>query len=156
MISQARTQKRRPALNNASLVRTMGATGSMGSAAPKAPEIHHSGKVQTGTPLQGAEGSRGSGRLDFAAINVAALRDLPALLMRWLPDGRLNGHEYEARNPRRLDRHPGSFRVNMRTGRWSDFAIGVVGGDPISLAAYLFSLPQSEAGRRLADMLRVV
>ncbi len=46
-------------------------------------------------------------RLDFDAINRAALASLPALLRRWLPDGRLVGHEFEARNPRRADRHPG-------------------------------------------------
>jgi hypothetical protein len=94
-------------------------------------------------------------RLDFGAVNAAALRELPLLLARWLPDGRVNGREYEARNPRRGDRHPGSFRVNLRTGRWSDFATGDKGGDPVSLAAYLFNLSQAEAARRLADMLGV-
>jgi hypothetical protein len=94
-------------------------------------------------------------RLDFAAVNAAALRELPALLARWLPDGRANGREYEARNPRRADRRPGSFRVNLRTCRWSDFATGDKGGDPVSLAAFLFNLSQAEAARRLADMLGV-
>ena len=95
------------------------------------------------------------GRLDFGAVNAAARRELPVLLARWLPDGRANGREYEARNPRRGDRHRGSFRVNLRTGRWSDFATGDKGGDPVSLAAYLFNLSQIDAARRLADMLGV-
>ena len=95
------------------------------------------------------------GRVDFAAINAAALRELPTLLARWLPDGRANGREYEGRNPRRADRHPGSFRVSLRSGRWSDFATGDRGGDPVSLAAYLHGLSQIEAARRLADMLGV-
>jgi hypothetical protein len=94
-------------------------------------------------------------RLDFAAINAAARSELATLLVRWLPDGRVNGREYEARNPRRGDRHPGSFRVNLRTGRWADFAVGASGGDPVSLAAYLFALSQTDAARRLADMLGV-
>jgi len=94
-------------------------------------------------------------RLDFDAINAAARRDLPALLARWLPDGRTNGREYEARNPRRGDRNPGSFRVNLRTGKWSDFATGDGGGDPVSLAAFLFNLSQIDAARRLATMLGV-
>lgn len=93
--------------------------------------------------------------LNFASVNAAALRELPALLARWLPDGRANGREYEARNPRRADRRVGSFRVNMRTGRWADFATGDRGGDPVSLAAFLFGLSQIEAARRLADMLGV-
>ena len=95
-------------------------------------------------------------RLDFGVVNAAALRALPILLARWLPDGRVNGREYEARNPNRADRHPGSFRVNLRTGRWSDFATGDRGSDPVSLSAFLFGLTQAEAARRLANMLGIV
>jgi hypothetical protein len=94
-------------------------------------------------------------RLDFDAVNAAAMSELPALLARWLPDGRVNGREFDARNPRRGDRNRGSFRVNLRSGRWADFATGDEGGDPVSLAAYLFGLSQIDAGRRLADMLGV-
>ncbi len=43
------------------------------------------------------------GRIDFGAINAAALPALPTLLRRWLPDGRQVGREYVARNPRRAD-----------------------------------------------------
>ncbi len=92
-------------------------------------------------------------RLDFVEINRAALASLPALLRRWLPDGRLVGREYEARNPTRADRRPGSFRVNVNTGKWADFATGDKGGDVVSLAAYLGGTGQAEAGRALADML---
>ena len=45
-----------------------------------------------------------------------------------------------ARNPTRPDRRPGSFKINLTTGRWADFATGDRGGDPVSLAAYLFGL----------------
>ncbi|HME21073.1 MAG TPA: hypothetical protein VKI44_06890 [Acetobacteraceae bacterium] len=101
-------------------------------------------------------GSTGSvTRVDFAAINAAALRELPVLLARWLPDGRSEGREWTARNPRRVDRHAGSFRVNMRSGKWADFATDARGGDVISLCAYLFGLTQGEAARRLGDMLGV-
>ena len=92
-------------------------------------------------------------RIDFAAVNAAALRALPALLARWTPDGRRTGREWVARNPTRADTHAGSFKVNLQTGRWSDFATGDKGGDPVSLAAYLHSLSQAEAARRLASML---
>jgi hypothetical protein len=94
-------------------------------------------------------------RLNFTVINEAALARLPELCARWLPDGRRRGREYVARNPRRLDRRAGSFSINLQTGRWADFAVGARGGDPISLAAYLFELAQVEAARRLADMLAV-
>lgn len=93
--------------------------------------------------------------IDFAGIKVEALARLPQLLARWLPDGRRVGHEYIARNPKRSDRHPGSFAINLRTGRWGDFATGDAGGDPISLAAYLFDITQAEAARRIASMIGV-
>ena len=99
--------------------------------------------------------SKRRGRLDFPAINRAALASLPALLRRWLPDGRLAGREYTACNPRRADRHPGSFRVNVNSGKWADFATGDKGGDVVSLAAYLSGTGQAEAARALADMLGV-
>ncbi len=94
-------------------------------------------------------------RLDFDAINRAALGSLPALLRRWLPDGHLVGREYTARNPTRADRRPGSFRINIRSGKWADFATGDKGGDVVSLAAYLSGTGQAEAARALADMLGV-
>src|SRR3712207_1184520 len=92
-------------------------------------------------------------RIDFAGIAAAARPCLPALARRWLPHGRREGHEWVARNPTRADQRPGSFKLNLRTGRWADFATGQKGGDAISLAAYLFGLSQAEAARRLADML---
>ena len=80
---------------------------------------------------------------------------LPNLLNRWLPDGRIIGAEYVARNPTRDDRKPGSFSINMRTGKWADFATGDKGGDVVSLAAYLAGIRQVEAAERLAIMLGV-
>ena len=100
----------------------------------------------------GIEPSR---RVDFNEVNRAALAALPALVARWLPDGRREGAEWVARNPRRNDRRPGSFKVNIRTGAWADFASGDAGGDPVSLAAYLAGTGQAEAARALAEMLGV-
>jgi hypothetical protein len=95
------------------------------------------------------------GRIDFARVNAAERGALPALCARWLPDGRREGREWVARNPTRADRRPGSFKVNLSTGCWADFATGDSGGDPISLAAYLHNLTQAEAARRLAAMLGI-
>src|SRR5437868_5179335 len=94
-------------------------------------------------------------RLDFDRVNRAALAVLPTLLSRWLPGGRREGQEFVALNPTRHDRHRGSFRINLRTGRWSDFATGDKGGDPVSLAAYLAHLTQMEAAEKLAGMLGI-
>jgi len=93
--------------------------------------------------------------IDFALVNRVALRELPALLARWLPNGKRQGHEYVVRNPKRQDRRPGSFKVNLLTARWCDFATGDRGGDAISLAAYLSGLTQFEAAQQLARMLGV-
>ncbi len=93
------------------------------------------------------------GRVDFAAVNARACANLPALLERWLPGGRYHGSEYVVRNPRRDDRRPGSFKVNSRTGQWADFATDERGGDPVSLAVYLFDLKPLEAARRLQEMV---
>ena len=94
-------------------------------------------------------------RLNFAAINSAALAALPSLLARWAPGGIVRRSEYIARNPTRADREPGSFKVNLRSGKWADFATGDKGGDVVSLAAYLSGSQQIEAARGLADMLGV-
>jgi hypothetical protein len=56
-------------------------------------------------------------------------------------------------NPIRADRRLGSFKINVRTGRWADFATGDKGGDPVSLVAYLEGVSQVEAARLLGRML---
>ena len=98
-----------------------------------------------------------SGRppLDFAEINAAALANFPAVLARLLPGGKRIGKDFVALNPRRADRRPGSFKINVYTGRWADFATRDKGGDPVSLVAYLDRISQGEAARLLARMLGV-
>jgi len=94
--------------------------------------------------------------IDFTRINAAALASFPDLLPRWLPDGRRQGAEYIARNPRRNDRTAGSFKINVNTGLWADFAVADVrGGDPVSLYAYLFGVRQSYAAREIARLLGI-
>jgi Toprim domain len=94
--------------------------------------------------------------LGLEAVNCAALPVLPILLARWLPTGKRVGREYVALNPRRDDRHFGSFKIvisGRRIGMWADFSTGDEGGDIISLAAYLFEISQGEAARRVADIV---
>src|SRR5579863_501594 len=91
--------------------------------------------------------------IDFAKINRAALAAFPAVLARILPGGKRVGKEVVALNPRRTDRHLGSFKINRYNGRWADFASGEKGGDPISLVAYLADVSQGEAAQLLAQML---
>lgn len=94
-------------------------------------------------------------RLDFHRVAAAALSHAETLVSRWLPEGRREAGEWVALNPRRSDRSRGSFKVNLRTGRWGDFATGERGGDLISLAAFVFHLSQIEAARKVAAAVGV-
>jgi len=93
------------------------------------------------------------GRLEFSRIRSGSIALADQLVTRWLPHGRRIGSEWVARNPTRSDRRFGSFKVNLRTGRWADFATGDAGGDLISLRAYLDGTRQGEAARRIAHEL---
>ena len=103
-----------------------------------------------------AQSAIGRRRIDFAAVNRAAVMALPALCRRWLSDGKREGSEWVVGS---LRGEPGrSLKVRLtgpNAGVWHDFAEGIGGSDPISLAAALFGLSQSEAARRLADMLGI-
>ena len=94
-------------------------------------------------------------RIDFTAVNTAAVPALPLILQRWLPDGKRQGREFVAKNPTRADRTLGSFSINLATGKWADFATEDRGIGVISLAAYLFHLTQPEAARFVAAMLGI-
>jgi len=91
----------------------------------------------------------------FSRIAGAALPYSDTIVRRWLPDGRQEGHEWVCRNPRRADHRAGSFKINVITGRWADFATGDSGGDLVSLGAYLFGLSQKDAALKIADMLAI-
>jgi hypothetical protein len=96
-----------------------------------------------------------SRKIAFRRIAEAAVPHAETLARRWLPDGRREGVEWVAINLTRVDKRRGSFKVNTRTGRWSDFATGAAGGDIPGLAAYLFNLKQGEAALKVADALWV-
>lgn len=90
-------------------------------------------------------------RTTFADIAAAALARSESLVMEWLPHGRRVGCEWQATNPTRNDTRRGSFSVNLRTGKWGDFASGDKGGDLVSLLAYLRGCTQAEAAEELAN-----
>ncbi len=98
---------------------------------------------------------RASQQVNFTEVNSLAMSYLPNLLTKWLPDGKIFGQEYTALNPKRNDNKAGSFKVNIQTGRWADFATGDRGGDIVSLAAYLADLSQSNAAKAILRMLGV-
>jgi len=94
-------------------------------------------------------------KIEFKRIADAALGHVDSIVQRWLPNGKREGQEWVAINPTRSDQRKGSFKVNLKSGRWSDFATGQRGGDLISLAAYLHRLNQTDAAVRVAAMLGV-
>lgn len=91
--------------------------------------------------------------INFGLINDRALASLDSLLAQWLPDGKREGREYKALNPKRADSKLGSFSINLTTGAWADFATDDKGGDPVSLYAYLHNLSQLDAARAVADLV---
>lgn len=88
-------------------------------------------------------------QIDYQAISMALLARAETIVAEWLPGGHVNGHEYVVRNPTRDDKTAGSFRINLRTGRWADFATSDRGRDLISLYAYINNTTQSNAAREL-------
>jgi putative DNA primase/helicase len=93
------------------------------------------------------------GTIDFKGIAAAALACARSLLPDLVPGGRFEGDEYVALNPSRADKNLGSFKINVRTGMWQDFAIGVKGNDIIGWYAHAYGCDQGEAARRIAEKL---
>ncbi len=56
----------------------------------------------------------------------------------WIPGGKQEGSEWVAVNPTRGDSKQGSFKVNLDSGKWADWADDAAGNDVVSLYAYLF------------------
>jgi putative DNA primase/helicase len=94
-------------------------------------------------------------RVDFRNVSSAALDALDLIIPKLLPGGYRSGDEWICRNPTRADGRPGSFKVNMRSGVWSDFATGDKGGDAIDLMVYLEGKTKLDAARELSTMLNV-
>lgn len=91
----------------------------------------------------------------FQEVNAVALPRLESLCSHWLGQGRKEGREYVALNPTRADSRLGSFRINLSSGMWADFATGDRGGDAISFYAYIKGLSQIDAAREMAKDLGV-
>jgi hypothetical protein len=90
----------------------------------------------------------------YKLVNEAVLPYLPVILRRLLPDGKVQGHEFVARNPLRSDNRLGSFKINLYNSKWADFAMkDATGGDVISLVAYLQRVNQHEASKQLLKLI---
>ena len=93
--------------------------------------------------------------MNFAAINQIVLLNHKSFLDSFLPGGRFLGNEYIVRNPKRNDNREGSFKINIKTGVWYDFAIVKGGSDFISLYAYLNDYSQSKSAKSLSELFHI-
>ena len=81
--------------------------------------------------------------MDFKEVATRSLPQAMNLLTSWLPGGKLIGSEFTCGS---LQGESGkSLKVNVKSGRWSDFASGDKGGDLVSLYAAIRGISQQEA-----------
>ena len=73
-----------------------------------------------------------------------------------LPGGRIEGKSYVALNPTRHDENLGSFRIDLSTGKWIDFASSDRGSDIVSLCAYVKGLSQYQAAQYLLKVFSCI
>jgi putative DNA primase/helicase len=91
-------------------------------------------------------------KIDFAAINAAALSSLESLLYEWFPHGHREGHEFKIGS---LSGEPGrSLSINTRTGVWKDFSSDAGGSDPVSLLAAIRSCSMRDAATEIGERFR--
>ena len=66
--------------------------------------------------------------------------------------GEIQGSDYVALNPRRNDKHRGSFRIHIATGRFYDFATEDRGGSVIDLAMFVYNCNLLTAAQKLQQL----
>jgi hypothetical protein len=85
----------------------------------------------------------------FDQLGRQLLASSLSFLREWLPLGRLKGGEYQVGS---LAGEGGdSLSINIKSGKWSDFATGERGGDLISLYAGVKSISQVQAFKELSS-----
>lgn len=90
---------------------------------------------------------------EYLRIKDEANRRAREIVPRWLP-GRQERNEWIAKNPTRDDKNAGSFKINLKTGKWKDWANDDKGGCIVSLAMYLHGdRTPYEAAANLAKLM---
>lgn len=88
---------------------------------------------------------------DFAEIRAALLQRIDQLARELAPGGHVSAQYYISRNPRRDDRHPGSFWIMVKgpaLGVWKDEATMDKAGDVISFVQHCAGLNDMSAVRK--------
>lgn len=86
--------------------------------------------------------------IQFGPLREALLADAENLVPRWLPGGQFDGHEYRCADL--SGGHGHSCSVNVKTGKWADFATGDQGNDLIGLYAAIHDLSNAKAAIQVA------
>ena len=89
---------------------------------------------------------------DFQNIKQKYRENPLAILKQLVGKGQIEGSDYVALNPRRNDSKLGSFRIDISTGRFHDFATGNRGGSIIDLAAFAYNCNIVEATKHLQQL----
>ena len=90
--------------------------------------------------------------IDFSEVKKRYREDPIAILKRIIGAGRVEGGDYVALNPRRCDKKAGSFRIDIASGKFHDFATGDRGGSVIDLAAFVFNCDIATAAQKLRQL----
>jgi len=89
---------------------------------------------------------------NFAQIKRKYRENPIAVLQQLVRQGKIEGSDYVALNPRRKDSKLGSFRIDINTGRFHDFATGDKGGSIIDLATFIYNCGIVEAAQHLESL----
>jgi putative DNA primase/helicase len=81
--------------------------------------------------------------MDFKGLALHLLQSATSILSEWLPGGRVIGHEYCCGD---ISGGPGdSFKVNIKTGVFAEFAGDLTGADLISLYSTIHNIKPHQA-----------
>lgn len=86
--------------------------------------------------------------INFKYLAAALLSRINEFLPSWLPGGKIISHEYTCGSIRGGEGK--SMKVNVKSGKWADFANGDKGGDLISLYAAIHNITQLDAAKQLS------
>lgn len=74
------------------------------------------------------------------------------ILKRLVGNGKIEGGDYVALNPRRSDKKTGSFRIDIASGKFHDFATGDRGSSIIDLTAFIYDCDLLTAAQKLQQL----
>ena len=74
------------------------------------------------------------------------------ILKRLVGNGKIEGGDYVALNPRRSDKKTGSFRIDIASGKFHDFATGDSGSGIIDLTAFVYDCDLLTAAQKLQQL----